>query len=117
VELLFLLLAAHAMGDFGLQTDWVAQYKSRHIPPPEGAKSKRPDLIWIHVLSAHCIIHGGMVAVITGFWWLGLAEFIAHWVIDFGKGEKWFGFHTDQFLHIACKLIWFGICIGIGIES
>lgn len=113
MELLFLLLAGHAMGDFGLQTDWIAVFKSRHATPPDGTASKRPDLIWIHVLNAHCLIHGGLVALITGHWWLGLAEFIAHWIIDFGKGEKWFGFHTDQFLHIACKLLWFGVCISI----
>lgn len=108
-----MMLAAHALGDFGLQTDWVAQFKNRHTPPAQGTKSQRPDLIWIHVLSAHCLIHGGLVALITGYWWLGLAEFVCHWVIDYLKCEKKFGFHTDQFLHIGCKILWLGVCLAI----
>ena len=29
-----------------------------------------------------------------------------HWLIDFGKCEKWFGIHVDQGLHVACKVLW-----------
>ncbi|MCI0354597.1 MAG: NAD(P)H-dependent oxidoreductase, partial [Acidobacteria bacterium] len=60
------------------------------------------------VLSAHAFIHGGAVAFVTQNLGLGLAETAAHWVIDYGKGERWYGFHTDQFLHILCKMAWAG---------
>lgn len=105
MELLFLLLAAHALGDFGLQGDWVARHKSHRVKITS-ARSKRPDLIWLHVLGAHTLIHGGLVAIVTGVWWLGLLETVAHFIIDYLKSDNRFGFHTDQALHIACKILW-----------
>lgn len=105
MELFFLLLAGHALGDFGLQGDWVARHKSHKIKVAS-ARSQRPDLIWVHVLGAHCLIHGGLVAIITGVWWLGLLETLAHMLIDYLKSDNRFGFHTDQALHVACKVLW-----------
>lgn len=110
--LLFGLMVGHALGDFALQNNWMATYKCRHQKPD--VKSKRPDLIWLHVLSAHCALHAGftglVVLLVTRSMGLalilGLAEFVAHWAIDFAKSENKFGFHTDQLLHYSCKLIW-----------
>lgn len=111
--LLFWLLVSHAICDYPLQGEWMVRSKSRRTLQILSG-SQRPDLIWIHVLSAHAMIHGGGVAVVMHHFQysaavcvlIGLAEFTAHWVIDFGKGEHWYGFHTDQFLHVACKLLW-----------
>lgn len=105
LEVLFWLLVAHAVGDFALQSDWMARHKSRHTRETS-VLSDRPEWIWVHVLSAHAMIHGGAVALATGSIVLGLLEFVAHWIIDFCKGEKIFGFHTDQALHLSCKLAW-----------
>lgn len=104
-EVMFWLLLGHALGDFALQSDWMVRSKSPSAVQPSSS-SKRPGLIWIHVLSAHALIHGGAVALITGSVWLGLAEFVAHWWIDYGKSNRLYGFHTDQFLHLGFKLLW-----------
>ena len=105
LETLFWLLAGHAVGDFGLQSDWMVKHKNRHVKLAS-AFSSRPEWVWIEVLSAHSLIHAGAVALATGSVLLGVLEFIAHWIIDFGKGENWFGFHTDQGLHILSKFVW-----------
>jgi hypothetical protein len=102
------MLVGHSLADYPLQSEWMVHAKNRHNKQPSSS-SKRPDLIWIHVLTAHAFIHGGMVALFTQNLWLGLAEVIAHWFIDFGKSEDWYGFHTDQMLHISCKVVW-AIC-------
>lgn len=103
--LLFWLMVGHAICDFPLQTEWMVKSKVSTTRQPRST-SARPDLIWLHVLSGHAMIHAGAVAFITGSITLGLAEFVAHWLTDFGKGKRWYGFHTDQLLHVAAKLAW-----------
>lgn len=98
-------MVGHAVCDFALQSDWMVQFKSRHNNVPADY-SQLPDWVWIHVLGSHCMLHGGAVALATGNVLLGVAETVAHFLIDFGKSEHWFGFHTDQALHIACKFVW-----------
>lgn len=111
IENLFLLLAGHATADFALQSDWMAKSKSRHsISPTYDPKLHGPlQTIWPYVLSSHALIHGAFVYLILGNIWLGLAETAAHFLIDFGKCERWFGIHTDQMAHIICKFIWLAI--------
>ena len=101
----FLLLVGHALADFALQGPAMAKGKNRHrkTDPPPGAKYQPT---WHYWLSAHALIHGGAVYLVTGSVWLGIAETIAHTVIDFGKCENWYGIHTDQAAHIGCKIIW-----------
>lgn len=104
-EVLFLLLAGHAVADFGLQNEFIARFKS-HKETLNVAKTRRPDLIWIHILMSHCLIHGLAVFLALGNLWLALAETVAHAITDFCKSEERFGFHTDQFIHIGCKFLW-----------
>jgi hypothetical protein len=101
VNQLFFLLVAHAICDYPLQGDFLAQAKSRHT-----AIGKT---FWPHALTAHSLIHGGAVAFITGNVWLGLAETIAHWLIDWGKCENKYGIHADQALHVGCKFAWWAL--------
>ena len=108
LETLFWLLVGHAVGDFGLQSGWMARHKSRHVREANSF-SRKPELIWIEVLSSHCLIHAGAVTLATGSLLLGLLEFVAHWIIDYGKCEDWYGFHTDQALHIVSKFVWLGL--------
>ncbi|MDX1495926.1 MAG: DUF3307 domain-containing protein [Salinisphaeraceae bacterium] len=103
--MLFFLLVWHSLADFPLQGDWMVHSKVRSARQPSSS-SARPDLIWVHVLTAHCMVHGGGVALITGSIWLGIAEIVAHWLTDFAKGEGLYGFHTDQALHIGAKFLW-----------
>lgn len=112
MELFLYLLMGHAVADFALQSSDMAQGKNRNrkTTPPPGAKYQPT---WHYWLSAHSLIHGAAVTIITGVWWLGLAETICHWLIDFGKCDNLYGIHTDQWLHIGCKVLWVFIMIGI----
>jgi hypothetical protein len=91
-----LLLAGHAFGDFGLQNDYVSSAKS--------AFGKHAEWPW--VLAGHALIHGGIVALVTGVWWLGLLEALAHAVIDHNKCAGRLSYSADQLLHLGCKGCW-----------
>ncbi len=101
LELAIKLLAAHAVCDYPLQGDYLAKTKSPWI--------SGNGLVWIHSLTAHAMIHAGAVLMVTGSVALALAEFVLHWLIDLGKCAGKYGYHTDQAMHIACKLLWFAI--------
>ena len=106
-QLYFLLLCGHALGDYGLQSEFVANNKVRtkrqRFTPEELAKMQ---VIWPHLLTSHALIHGFFVFMFTMNYAAGIGEFLAHWFTDFGKGEGWYGFHGDQFIHVVTKLLW-----------
>lgn len=92
------LLVGHALADYPLQGDFLARAKNRTAP--------LAGVPWQQALGAHALIHAGAVALITGFPFLGVAEFFAHATIDDAKCAGKIGFNTDQALHWACKAIW-----------
>lgn len=96
--MLALLVFVHALADYPLQGDFLARAKNRTAPIP--------GVPWQQALGAHAIIHGGFVGVITGLWWLGVLEAVAHAAIDDAKCRGAIGFNADQAAHVACKLIW-----------
>jgi len=98
--LFLLLIVAHVFGDFVFQTDAIANGKNRHFNP------KLYGVNWWYWLSAHAIVQGFGVGLVTGSIGFGIAETVAHWCIDYGKCEGWYGIHIDQMLHIVCKFIW-----------
>jgi hypothetical protein len=110
LALLFFLLATHALMDYALQSETIATCKCRGCDSPL-AKS----VPWYYWLTAHTVLHGAAVgAVIRWFdygWYTvaayAAAETVLHWLIDFGKCEKWYSIHVDQGLHVLCKLLWF----------
>ncbi len=104
MQTLFLLIVAHALGDFALQSEAMARGKNRHPQPTLSDSGGFPA--WPYWLTSHALIHGGAVALVTGVWWLGLAETVLHWLVDYAKCERWIGFHTDQWLHVASKVLW-----------
>jgi hypothetical protein len=112
---LFVMLCGHAVADFMLQHPWVAQNKNRnaqttgHDPKLHGPR----QTIWPYVLTAHALTHGAGVYLATGSSSLGLAETVAHWLIDFGKCERWYGIHADQWMHIGCKVVWALLATGV----
>lgn len=110
LEPLFWMMVGHAVGDFGLQSDWMAKHKNRRVHE-DNVHSRKPELIWAHVMSSHCLIHAGAVGLATGSVLLAVMEFVAHFIIDVCKCEGYIGFHTDQFLHIGCKLAWWGLLV------
>lgn len=105
-----LLLAGHFIADFWMQSDALARMKNRHRKP-EVPPGQTPQTIWPYALSAHASHHGVCVALATGSWTLGLAEMVAHAVVDFGKCENWYGIHVDQALHLVCKVAWLVVIV------
>ncbi len=110
IQLLFALLIGHTFIDFN-QYEFIAIYKSHkkkfeHIP----------ETIWGWNLTGHTLPHAGVVWLITGNFALALIEFVLHTAIDYGKNDGRFGFHTDQILHILCKLVYVAL-ITLGIAE
>lgn len=108
---LILLLAGHALCDYPLQGDFLAKGKNRWKPIP--------GVPWYHCMVAHCLIHAGMVYLITNIPLLAVLEFVIHFVTDYAKCAGWFGqqtfgtevinpkaFNIDQAIHFACKVLW-----------
>ena len=108
VHTLFLLLAGHALADFAFQGEAMALGKNRNPPATGGPREGKEDtgVPWPYWMGAHALIHGGLVAVITGSVWLGIAETVVHFGIDFAKCEGWTNIHSDQALHVLCKVVW-----------
>jgi len=109
LSLFFALAIGHAVADFPLQGVFLSQAKNRNLHFSEDVNTKSSQGVWIHAMSAHSLIHCGVVWLITGSVILGLIEFILHWFIDFAKCENWAGFNTDQFFHYTCKIIYVGL--------
>jgi len=97
--LLFQFIVGHALADFVLQSDAMAVYKSRHMKHEHNGFPP-----WYYWLTSHALIHGGVVYLITGSCILGIIETGVHWLIDLCKCEHKISLHTDQLLHIICKL-------------
>jgi hypothetical protein len=100
LETFFLLIAAHFLCDFALQSEFMAIYKSPRQARVGG------EIIWPWLLGGHAAIHGLAVFLVTGSLLLGLAETSAHALIDYLKCKGRFGFHVDQLLHIGSKVLW-----------
>lgn len=109
------LLFGHALADYPLQGDFLARAKNRAAPIP--------GVPWYQALGSHAIIHGGCVFIaLAGLnaiaaIWCGLAEVVAHALIDDAKctgklaSDPARAFNIDQALHVACKALWAAIAI------
>lgn len=103
--LAFNMAAAHALCDFPLQPGLMSAAKR------PGAV---PTMPWPFALGCHALIHGGAVSLLTGVWWLGAAETVAHALVDGAKCRGAFGMKTDQALHLSAKLLWAAIAVAVG---
>lgn len=106
IEMGLLLVVGHALADYPLQGDFLSKAKNRAAPIP--------GVPWWQALGAHSVIHGGMVGLITGIWWLGVAEAVAHTLIDDAKCTGKISFSWDQALHLVCKFVWLVAAVGVG---
>lgn len=98
--LFFWLLCGHAFADYALQPEAMAIGKDPRKSPHAGVP-------WYYWLAAHSLIHGGIVAWLTGHWlFCGFAEAVAHFFIDWKKSEGKVSIHTDQALHVGFKALW-----------
>ena len=102
LQIFFALLIAHALFDYPLQGDFLSRNKNRHYKD----ENNNVKGLWIHCLTSHSILHAGSVWLITGSFVIGIMEFALHWVIDFLKCEGVTNFHTDQFLHVLCRILY-----------
>ncbi len=98
LPLFFAFAIAHALGDFPLQGDYIAREKCRRT-----AANRQS---WFIALTAHSLIHSGLVWIISGSVMIAVAELCLHWLIDFGKGEGGYDDATDQLLHLLCKVVY-----------
>lgn len=98
LALFALLIFGHALADYPLQGDFLSRAKNRSAPIP--------GVPWYQAMGAHVIIHSAIVWLLTGLWWLGVAELVIHAVTDDAKCRGKLSFNQDQAIHIACKAAW-----------
>jgi len=98
MEVLALMIFAHALADYPLQGDFLARAKN-HTAPICGVP-------WYHALGAHCTIHAGFVGIITGSLALGIAELVIHAATDYAKCSGRISYNIDQAIHVGCKVLW-----------
>lgn len=109
LELFGALIVAHALCDYPLQGDFLSKAKNHTAPIP--------DVPWWQALAAHSAIHGGAVWLLTGLWWLGLAEAASHAFTDRLKCSGHLTFNEDQAMHIAFKVLWVGVWFVFGAKA
>ena len=102
MALFFELLVGHVLADYVFQRQIMATSKSRHAEIYKTAGPRFPP--WYYWLGSHALVHGGAVYLITGSLMFGLIETVLHALIDHAKCEHKIGVHTDQGLHILCKV-------------
>jgi hypothetical protein len=85
-----LMTLKHLIGDFFLQTKWIA----------DGKEAKTG---WAMPLLVHCAIHGALTTLIVAafqprLWFLGLVDFAIHFIGDRAKGScnAFFAFRPSQ---------------------
>lgn len=99
------LIGAHCFFDYAGQGDFMSNAKNRLKPIP--------TVPWQTILASHAAIHGAAVALITGIWWLFLAEAIIHFITDDAKCQNKITFNQDQAIHLVCKAVWLLIAWGL----
>ncbi len=107
--LLVFFIAGHALMDFALQGDAMANCKCRKANHP-----LQKAVPWYYWMSAHAMLHGAMVGAVV--YWAkfdmmtvaayAMLEALIHWIIDIAKCEGHTNIHQDQILHILCKIGW-----------
>ena len=90
LERIFMLLVCHMVGDYALQSDFIASTKGKN---------------WYHML-VHCVLYIAPFYICFGSTWQLMVVFIAHLIIDplkarYNKINYW----QDQALHyLVCLL-------------
>lgn len=104
--LFFTLLIGHAVADFVLQPAAMSRGKNRHNSVRLREEYGRGFPPWYYWLGSHALTHAGAVLLITGSVLCAVLETLSHFLIDFGKCERFFNFHVDQALHVSCKVLY-----------
>ena len=61
---------------------------------------------WWWSMSAHSLINGAGVSLVTGIWWLGVAEAVVHFITDYLKCAGRITTQRDQLIHLISKGAW-----------
>jgi len=112
IELAIKMLFAHAVGDFGLQSEAMAYGKNRHNKPKNVPEGQQPMPVWFWWLSAHALINGAMFYLFTGNVFIGTVEIITHFWIDLAKTENMTNPNIDQILHLLSIVMYLVILWG-----
>lgn len=99
------LVGAHCLFDYAGQGDFMSNAKNPAKPIP--------GVPWYTVMAGHGAIHGAAVALLTGIWWLFLAEATLHCATDYVKCRGRLSFNADQVLHLTHKAVWWIIAVWI----
>lgn len=90
VELLLKLVFCHLIGDYFLQSDFIAKTKGEN---------------WYH-LFVHCALYCLPFYVVFGFKWQLMIIFLSHILVDSSKARyKTINYATDQVLHYMIILL------------
>ena len=116
LTLVLALIIGHMLGDFPLQGQFLALGKERNYWLRNDTPSPPTKSMWLYCLTAHSLIQGGIVWLISGSIILCCLEFVIHWTIDFLKSEGHLSFTSDQILHIGTKVL-FVVAIYLGLVS
>lgn len=95
IKLVIVLISAHAIGDFLIQTSWIAERKKK-----------------IYVLFLHAVSHAVLAYAILQAWFcwqVPVFILLVHFLIDFVR-QRWCkdtasAFVLDQIIHVACLLV------------
>ncbi len=104
------LVIGHFIADYVFQTDAIAIGKNNKI------NHSHLTVPWYYWMLTHSMVHGLAVYLITNSVILLLAEVFAHFLIDFSKCRGWIGLHTDQILHISCKIAYIAVLFSWSIQ-
>lgn len=108
VQLLLAFLIGHALCDFPLQGEYLANGKNwrslKRLQDPS-----RPPQIWVTCMAAHCLIHAGAIWFIIGSPLVAVAEFALHFCIDVAKCRGMTTLNQDQALHVLCKVVYVAV--------
>lgn len=91
IEAIYRLIVCHFIGDYVLQSDFLAKSKGTNI--------------W-HMIS-HCFLYSVPFAIVFGFEWQIAVILCTHFIIDSLKARyKKIGYVADQVLHFAVLSIY-----------
>lgn len=84
IERIFVLIICHMIGDYVLQSDYIATTKGSN---------------WWHLL-VHCVLYLVPFYIAFGFTWQLIALFVTHFIIDAAKARyKFVDYVLDQCMH------------------
>lgn len=111
IELLWWLLCAHALTDYVLQTDMMANRKQVKVGPRWDYLKTDPYGPWWWWMLAHGMVNGLGVLYVTQSVPLSVGEVLVHCTLDILKSLGYLTTNQDQVGHLASKGWWAWLAI------